>query len=73
MLQFSVHGSSRGGEKWSESRNILKVELTGLADGSDEGNEREGAKNDPSALGGMELSFTEKAVEGRGWGRGGRT
>ena len=36
-----MHGSSGDGEKWADSRNTLKVELTGLADGEDAGSEKE--------------------------------
>ena len=32
--------SSGGGEKWADSRNALKVELTGLADRAEAGSER---------------------------------
>ena len=39
-LQQPLHASSRGGEKWAGSRNVLKVELTGLADRAEAGSER---------------------------------
>lgn len=39
-LQQPLHASSGGGEKWVDSRNALKVELTGLAVRADAGSER---------------------------------
>lgn len=39
-LQQPLRASSGGGEKWADSRNALKVELTGLADRAEAGSER---------------------------------
>lgn len=43
-LQQPLRASSGGGEKWVDSRNALKVELTGLADRAEAGSEEKGPR-----------------------------